>query len=107
MINKKMKISISVSIILGILCIVGAYLRGITDVQSLSAIFYNRILLGFILGLVVASRDFSKSIARGFIIGLIVSFAYYSANSYADVVTFVVGPIYGMIIEYVTYKKGL
>jgi hypothetical protein len=100
-----MKTSLVLSIVLGILCVIGAYLRNITDLGSLSAILYNRILLGFVLGLIVTKLDLSKSIARGFLIGVIVSFAYYSANNYTDLVTFIMGPVYGMIIEYVIFKK--
>jgi putative flippase GtrA len=45
-------------------------------------------------------------IARGAILGLIVSFAFYSSTGFNDVVSFLAGIIYGIIIEFVAFKFG-
>jgi len=43
-------------------------------------------------------------IGRGTLFGLIVSFAFYSSTGFTDVVSFLVGIVYGIIIEYIAFK---
>ena len=38
------------------------------------------------------------------LLGLIVSFAFYSASGFTDVVSFLAGVVYGVIIEFATRK---
>jgi hypothetical protein len=38
------------------------------------------------------------------VVGLFVSFAFYSATEFYDLLGFLVGAIYGLIIEFVLYK---
>ena len=106
MINKKrFIISVIMGSILGVVCIIGAQLRSgfEKDAVYLFAFWYNRFLMGIIIGL-LSTISLRKSLIRGLIIGIIVSFAFYSATGFSDIIGFVAGIFYGMIIEYVVYK---
>jgi hypothetical protein len=106
MINKKrFIISVIMGSILGVVCIIGAQLRSGFEKEAvyLFAFWYNRFLMGIIIGL-LSTISLRKALIRGFIIGLIVSFAFYSATGFSDVIGFIAGIFYGMIIEYVAYK---
>jgi len=46
------------------------------------------------------------SLARGAVLGLVVSFAFYSAIAFQDVISFLAGIGYGVIIEAVAFKYG-
>jgi hypothetical protein len=106
MINKKRFISsVIMGSILGVVCIIGAQLRSgfEKDAVYLFAFWYNRFLMGIIIGL-LSTILLRKALIRGFIIGFIVSFAFYSATGFSDIIGFIAGILYGMIIEYVVYK---
>jgi len=106
MISKRMKISIIMGIILGIFCIIGASVR--SDFQSdtvfLFSLWYNRLVLGIMIGFTSRLNNLPKSLGRGAILGLIVSFAFYSSVGFQDVTSFLAGIIYGVIIEYIAFK---
>src|SRR5690554_4001470 len=100
--KKRLIISIMVGSILGIFCIIGAQLRSGFDKDAvyLFAFWYNRFLMGVVIGL-LSPTSLKKSLIRGLIIGLIVSFAFYSTTGFSDIIGFVVGLFYGVIIAYV------
>jgi hypothetical protein len=108
MITKRMIISLVTGAILGVVCIVGALVRFGFEMETylLIALWYNRVLMGLVIGLPWVHTEISKLLLRGAFFGLIVSFAYYSATGFTDVVSFLVGIIYGMIIEYVAFQFG-
>lgn len=108
MLTKRMKISLVAGAILGVVCIVGASVRSgfESDAYWLFALWYNRLLMGFVIGLPWRNIGLTKSIVRGAIVGLLVSFAFYSATGFGDIVSFLAGIIYGMIIEYFTFRLG-
>ncbi len=106
MINKKrLIVSLIMGSILGVVCIIGAQLRSgfETEITYLFAFWYNRLLLGLVIGL-ISSISLKKALIRGFILGLIISFAFYSATGFTDLTGFIAGAFYGVIIEYVAYK---
>jgi len=90
--------------LLGVICIIGATLRSAETLSTgyLIAFWYNRVLIGLVVGLI--SRNTLKlRIIHGVIFGTLVSFAFYSSTNYADVVGFIAGIIYGVIISVVIY----
>lgn len=108
MFTKRMKISLITGAILGVVCIIGASVRSgfETEAYWLFALWYNRLLMGLVIGLPWGDIGLAKAVARGAILGLIVSFAFYSATGFGDIVSFLAGIIYGMIIEYLAFRYG-
>ncbi len=106
MISKRMKICISMGIILGLLCIIGALIRSgfKADTIYLFSLWYNRLLMGIMIGLASYTNNLPKLLIRGTVLGFLVSFAFYSAIGFHDVISFLAGIVYGVIIEAIAYK---
>jgi len=106
MLTKRMKMCIASGAVLGVLCIVGAYVRSgfQSDAYLLFALWYNRLIMGLMIGLAGKNLGWPKIIGRGALFGLIVSFAFYSSTGFNDVVSFLAGIVYGIIIEYIAFK---
>ena len=47
-----------------------------------------------------------RVIGRGAFLGLLVSFAFYSSTGFRDVIGFIAGIVYGVIIEHVALRLG-
>jgi hypothetical protein len=60
--------------------------------------------MGFVIGLLGTELPLSKRLVRGAVIGLLISFTFYSATEFYDLLGFLVGAAYGLIIEFVSYK---
>jgi len=108
MLSKRMKVSLVMGAILGVVCIVGALIRSEAYLNAtyLFSFWYNRLLMGMVIGLTVETARIPKALARGALIGFFVSFAFYSATSFLDPIGFVAGIFYGVIIEFVAKKYG-
>ncbi len=108
MFSKRMKICIALGAILGVVCIIGASIRSgfESDVSFLFALWYNRLIMGIMIGLASRSGDLLKAAGRGALFGLLVSFAFYASTGFNDMVSFLAGIIYGMIIETFAFKYG-
>lgn len=106
MLTKRMKICIVSGAVLGVICIVGASVRSgfQSDAYFLFALWYNRLIMGLVIGLAGGNLGWLKTIGRGALFGLIVSFAFYSSTGFTDVVSFLAGIVYGIIIEYIAFK---
>ena len=107
MLAKRMKICIASGAVLGMICIVGASVRSgfQSEAYLLFALWYNRLIMGLVIGLAGAKNlGLPKVIGRGALFGLIVSFAFYSSTGFNDVVSFLAGIVYGIIIEYIAFK---
>jgi len=93
---------------LGVICIIGAQVRSgfERDAVYLFSFWFNRLLMGIVIGLAWSKLNTMQAIARGAILGLLVSFAFYSSTGFADIIGFVAGIVYGVIIEYVALKLG-
>ena len=104
--KKRMIISLITGAILGVVCIIGATVRfgGETSTYLLFALWYNRIIMGLVIGLASSKKDLSSVLIRGAFLGLLVSFAYYATTGFTDTVSFIAGIIYGIIIEYAAFK---
>jgi hypothetical protein len=93
--------------ILGVLCIVGAQARmpGELSAGYLFSFWYNRLLMGLVIGLFARPKTLAFGIARGVVLGAVVSFAFFSATEFLDPTGFVAGIVYGIIIETVLFLR--
>ena len=108
MFTKRMWICLASGAILGVVCIVGALIRSgfESNAYYLFSLWYNRLLMGLLIGAAWKNLSLPKTIGRGAIFGLIVSFAFYSSTGFGDIVSFLSGIVYGIIIEYVAFRFG-
>lgn len=104
--NKRLFIATFTGAVLGIFCIIGATVRSADQVSTsyLLAFWYNRVLMGLAIGLTPKISSKYIRLLRGAAMGLFVSFAFYSATGFADLIGFLAGIIYGIIIETVAYS---
>lgn len=104
--NKRLIISLLAGAILGVVCILGANLRyeGAQPGSYLFAFWFNRLLMGLVIGVIKQPLTLPKRLLRGALLGLFVSFAFYSATAFLDLMGFLVGAVYGVIIEYVAFR---
>ena len=105
-VNKRLLIGLITGAILGVFCIIGAQVRSDFS-QSATYLFsfwYNRVLMGLVIGLLPSSHKLKILIPRGMIVGAFVSLAFYSATNFSDLTGFLAGIVYGIIIEYVLLK---
>ena len=105
--SKRMKVSLLAGAALGVVCIIGALIRsgGSSGTGFLFALWFNRLLMGMVIGLMEDIKETPRLILRGAITGLIVSFAFYSADGFGDVVSFLAGIAYGVIIELAARRR--
>jgi len=99
--TKRLKESLIAGALLGIICVVGAYLRSGSTASPLFvfSLWYNRVIIGLSVGAPWKATSRPKSLLRGAVLGLVVSFAFYSSTSFQDPVSFVAGIVYGALIE--------
>ena len=107
--NQRMKVSLIGGAILGLICVAGAYIRsGFTaSPDFVFALWYNRVILGLIVGAPWALTTKNMALLRGSVLGLLVSFAFYASTSFVDPISFIAGIVYGVILEawLVRYNK--
>ena len=106
MFTRRMLVCVVAGAVLGVVCIVGAQIRSdfSRDAVFLFSFWFNRLLMGVVIGLAVSRLSTLRTLLRGAILGLLVSFAFYSATGFTEVVGFVAGILYGIIIEYAALK---
>ena len=99
--NQRMKLSVIGGALLGIVCVIGAYIRsGFTASPAfVFALWYNRVIIGLIVGAPWAITTKNVTLLRGAILGLLVSFAFYASTGFADPISFMAGIVYGVILE--------
>ncbi|MFW5838404.1 MAG: hypothetical protein ACOC1L_01160 [Bacillota bacterium] len=104
--NKRLIIGLMVGALLGVVCIIGAQTRSGAekDTVYLFAFWYNRLLMGGVIGLIGFPLAYKYKLLRGAIIGIAVSFMFYVTTSFSDHIGFVVGAVYGIIIEAILDK---
>lgn len=97
----RMKRAIIGGALLGLVCVVGAYIRsGYTALPVfVFSLWYNRVIIGLAVGAPWVMTTRSKALLRGAVLGLLVSFAFYSSTGFKDPVSFVAGVLYGVILE--------
>ena len=99
--TKRMKEALIGGALLGIVCVVGAYIRSGSTASPIFvfSLWYNRVIIGLAVGAPWKATNQSKALLRGAILGLMVSFAFYSATNFQDPISFVAGLVYGALIE--------
>jgi hypothetical protein len=108
MFTRRMLVCVITGAVLGVICIVGAQLRSgcANDAFYLFSFWFNRLLMGVVIGLAWGRLTTLQAIGRGALLGLLVSFAFYSSTGFRDVIGFAAGIIYGVIIEYAALRLG-
>lgn len=106
MFSKRMKICLTAGALLGVVCIAGASVRSgfQSEPYFLFSLWYNRVILGLVIGLADKGLKLPNAVVRGAVLGLLVSFAFYSSVGFTDTVSFLAGILYGVMIEYVAFK---
>jgi len=106
--TRRMLVCIITGALLGFICIVGAQLRsGFThEAYYLFSFWFNRLLMGIVIGLAWGRLNTLQAIGCGAFLGLLVSFAFYSSTGFKDVIGFMAGIVYGIIIEYAALRLG-
>jgi uncharacterized membrane protein len=99
--NKRLKEALIGGALLGIICVVGAYVRSGSTASPgfVFSLWYNRVIIGLAVGAPWKATTRSKSLLRGALLGLVVSFAFYSSTGFQDHISFVAGIVYGAILE--------
>lgn len=99
--KRRMKQGLIGGALLGVVCVVGAYVRsGFTaSPEFVFSLWYNRVVIGLVVGAPWSITTRSKALFRGALLGLLVSFAFYSATGFQDHVSFLAGIVYGTILE--------
>lgn len=103
--KKRLIVTTITGAILGVFCIVGANLRfgGTLSNSFLFWFWFNRLLMGVVFGLLPACTILWRLPIRGAVLGLLISLIFYITSGYADLTGFLVGALYGIIIEFVAY----
>ena len=114
--KKTLGLSILLGAILGIFCIIGiGYRVGFQNNELfLISAWYNRVIMGLVIGLVVSLKmtpgKKAISFIRGALLGLGVSFAWFLSTEFRDPMGFAAGILYGVIIDmtatYYSEKKS-
>jgi len=99
--TRRMKVALVGGALLGIVCVIGAYVRsGFTaSPDFVFSLWYNRVILGLLVGAPWVRVVRGKALLRGALMGLLVSFAFYSSTGFQDHISFVAGILYGVILE--------
>ena len=103
---KRMVIGVLTGAILGVICIIGVGSRlGFYDNEIyLMGMWYNRVVLGVIVGLsgeimLIEDNKNHNAILRGTIFGTIITSAIFFSTSFRDIPSFFAGIFYGIIID--------
>jgi len=108
---KRLIISLLVGALSELFCIFWTYLEMsgfATTIQYLLTIFYNRLLIGFVVGISESFKIFNKdsqnSISRGALIGAVVSVGLYiQIGSFGFIPP---GIVFGAIADFLATKYG-
>jgi uncharacterized membrane protein len=106
--KRRMIESLIGGVLLGLVCVIGAYVRsGFTASPTfVFSLWYNRVILGLLVGAPWPIVNRNKALLRGALFGLLVSFAFYSSTGFADHISFVAGVVYGVILEWWLSRTG-
>jgi hypothetical protein len=101
--GKRLIITTLTGAILGVFCIVGANARfnGTLTNAFLFWLWMDRLFMGVVFGFLPTCSKKIGLVVRGIFVGLMISFIFYIATDFTDLLGFLVGGVYGIIIEYV------
>ena len=94
--------------LLGIICVVGASLRASEPLSTLYlfSFWFNRVMMGFVFSLLPYIKTTLYKVVLGLSLGLLISFMFYSATEFQDLMGFLAGGMYGLIlIFFLQYNK--
>lgn len=99
--NKRLIEGIIGGAILGLVCVVGAFIRSgfSASPEFVFSLWYNRVIMGILIGAPWKDTTKYKTLLRGGTFGLLVSFAFYSSTNFQDPISFLAGIIYGVLLE--------
>jgi len=97
----RMKAALIGGALLGIVCVIGAYVRSGFSASPIFvfSLWYNRVIIGLVVGAPWGKTVRSKALLRGGLLGLLVSFTFYSSTGFQDPISFVAGILYGVLLE--------
>lgn len=103
----RLKVALIGGALLGLVCVVGAFVRSGFSASWIFvfSLWYNRVIIGLVIGAPWKNASLGKALVRGGIIGLLVSFAFYSSTGFQDPISFVAGIVYGVLIEAWLFKR--
>ena len=108
---KRLIISLVIGVLSGLFCISWTYLEMsgfTTTIQYLLTIFYNRLLIGFVVAVSESIKIFNKdpqnSISRGALIGTIISIGLYIQTGSVSFIP--PGIVFGAIADFLATKYG-
>ncbi len=106
--KKRLLVALITGAVLGVFCIIGAMVRFQfeRDFYYMFSLWYNRLLMGLVIGICPSGTKFPIALLRGTVLGIIVSMAFFPMTEFTDVISFVVGAVYGLIIEAVAFRFG-
>ncbi|TFF63858.1 MAG: hypothetical protein EU521_00025 [Promethearchaeota archaeon] len=111
MINlKRVGLATLLGAILGIFCIIGAGTRvggWFGNEILLIGLWYNRVIMGLLIGFAgdlelikkEKSPKWVNTLVRGILLGFLVSLQFYLSTVFLDLLTFLAGIAYGIIID--------
>lgn len=99
--KERMRLALIGGALLGIVCVIGAYLRSGFSASPafVFSLWYNRVIIGLVVGAPWRKTVRSKALLRGSLLGLLISFAFYSSTEFQDSISFVAGILYGVLLE--------
>ncbi|MBN2374429.1 hypothetical protein JXL19_11650 [bacterium] len=106
MLKKRIITALITGAFLGLICIIGGGLRagGFTgNGLYLFAMWYNRLIMGLVIGLAGDWKIINSVLnryVRGGLLGFVISSAFFLSTGMQDTVAFLAGIVYGVIIEY-------
>jgi hypothetical protein len=110
---KRIGLATLLGAILGIFCILGASTRiggWVGNEILLIGLWYNRVIMGLLIGFIGGlelikkgkSSNWVNPLIRGIIFGFLVSLQFYLSTNLLDLLTFLAGIPYGIIIDLVS-----
>ena len=113
---KRIILAIVIGAVLGIFCILGAGGRvgGWPGNEILLiGLWYNRVIIGLLIGFAgdlkfIKKKNSSKMLnrtLRGAVLGLLVSLQFYLSTNLLDLLSFLMGILYGIIIDNLCTSK--
>jgi hypothetical protein len=112
--SKRMQLAVIISGIFGLFCVFGSTTLNLIMISAslpmLAHIFFNRILIGLMIGLGegldLADSQMENSLLRGALIGAIVSIGPALILGQGALLFMIAGAIYGAITDYAATKYG-